>query len=388
MKHLIDRTFARLIGPPTIIAMLIGSIGCGQEGAADEVETVTSALNVGSMSQLAAMGTTGSYVLTTNLNASGTTWTPKTFSGTFDGANHTISNLTIDVSNGFNAGFFTTMLNATVKRVRFINLKVTGHATVSYIGGLAGWADSSLIEDVGVEVTVTANGAFTAGGILGEQYGGTINRSYAKGAVNGSSSYAGGLVGLSELGATSNLGTINQSYAAVTVAPNTSASVVYAGGILGYGFSARVTEVYAVGNVTGRASVGGLIGFMDCDPYNLFVFNHGIYRGNVTDMNRPPPAGWAGVIAGANNCFGRFDQFWWDKSLDGSTASYISPYVDPMFPIQTGYTTTDLKSPTTPGGGVYHWGDNNLDPGTWDAGTNQQHHALVGMPGGLSIQPR
>ena len=116
MKHLIDRTFARLIGPPTIIAMLIGSIGCGQEGAADEVETVTSALNVGSMSQLAAMGTTGSYVLTTNLNASGTTWTPKTFSGTFDGANHTISNLTIDVSNTFNAGFFTTMLNATVKR--------------------------------------------------------------------------------------------------------------------------------------------------------------------------------------------------------------------------------------------------------------------------------
>src|SRR4051812_10980874 len=150
MRYPGDRTFARLIAPPTMIAMLfLVSIGCGQEGPTDEIETVTSALNVGTMGQLAAMGTTGTYVLTADLNAQGTTWTPKTFSGTFDGANHTISNLTIDVSNSLNVGFFTTMLNATVKRVRFINLRVTAH-NAFYVGGLAGWADSSLVEDVGV----------------------------------------------------------------------------------------------------------------------------------------------------------------------------------------------------------------------------------------------
>jgi len=368
--------------------ILLVGFGCGQEGPADEVETVTSALNVGSMSQLAAMGTTGSYVLTANLNASGTTWTPKTFSGTFDGGNHTISNLTIDVSNGFNAGFFTTMLNATVKRVRFINLKVTAH-NGAFVGGLAGWEDSSLIEDVGVEVTVTANGASTAGGIVGEMFGGTINRSYAKGAVNSSTLYAGGLVGAADV-SNGNGATINQSYGAVTVAPTTSGSVVFAGGILGWGLGASITEVYAVGNVTGRASVGGLVGQMDCSDANNFIFNHGIYRGNVTDMNRAPPAGWAGVIGAASNCFGRFDQFWWDKTLDTSTAWFISPWVDPSFPIQSGATTSDLKLPVNPnpGSGVYHWADNNLDPSIWDAGTNQQHHALVGMPGGLSIQPR
>jgi hypothetical protein len=367
--------------------LIVVSVGCGQEGPEEEIETVTSALNVGSMSQLAAMGTTGSYVLTANLNATGTTWTPKTFSGTFDGGNHTISNLTINVSNGFNAGFFTTMLNATVRRVRFINLKVTGNSA-AFVGGLAGWSDNSLVEDVGVEVTVTANGASTAGGIFGQMYGGTLNRSYAKGSVNSSTLYAGGLVGAADLSNGSGA-LINQCYAAVTVAPTTSGSVVFSGGIVGWAFGAFITEVYAVGNVTGRASVGGLVGAMDCSDVNLFVFNHGIYRGNVTDMNRPPPAGWAGVIGGANeNCIGRFDQFWWDNGLDGSTASYISPNVDPNHPIQRGASSADLKSPTTASGGVYNWDDNNLSSAIWSAGTTQQHHALVGMPGGLSIQPR
>jgi len=388
MKHPIDRTRARLTGPTTTIAMLLLlGIGCGQEGATEDIGVATSALNIGSMSQLAAMGTTGSYTLTANLNATGTTWTPKTFSGTFDGGNHTISNLTIDVSNSLNVGFFTTMLSATFRRVRFINLRVTAH-NAAFVGGLAGWSDSSLVEDVGVEVTVNANGAATAGGIFGEMFGGTLNRCYTKGSVNSSTSYAGGLVGAADLSGNGLGMTINQAYAATTVAPTTSGSVVYAGGIVGWAFGAFIIDVYAVGNVTGRADVGGLVGFMDCSDSNIFVFNHGIYRGNVTDVNRPPPAGWAGVIGGANNCFSRFDQFWWDAGLDPSTASYISPYVDPMFPIQTGYSDADLKAPTAPSDGVYHWADNNLVTSIWDAGTSQQHHALVGMPGGLSIQPR
>ena len=127
---------------------------------------------------------------------------------------------------------------------------------------------------------------------------------------------------------------------------------------------------------------------MDCGESNTFVLNHGIYRGNVTDVNRAPPAGWAGVIGGAANCSGRFDQLWWSKSLDSSTASFISPNVDPNFPVQQGALDADLKSPTTPSGGVYHWDDNNLQSAYWNAGTSTQHHVLQGMPGGLSIQPR
>jgi len=367
---------------------LIVSIGCGQEGPPEEIGTATSAITIGNMGQLQAMGTTGSYTLTADLNASGTVWTPKTFSGTFDGVNHTISNLTVDVSNGFNAGFFTTMLNATVKRVRFLNLKVTGHS-VFFIGGLAAWADSSLIEDVGVEVTVTGNGASAAGGILGQLIGGRINRCYTKGSVNSSTAYAGGLVGQMFASSNSGQASINQSYSTSTVAPTNTGGVVYAGGIAGWASSSDIREVYATGNVTGRGDVGGLLGFMDCDGVNVFTLNHGIYRGNVTDLNRTPASGgWGGVIGGANDCASRFDQLFWDLTNDGSTNFFVSPFVDPMFPVQQRFDDGTLKAPTTASGGVYHFADNNLMSTIWNAGTNAQHHALVGLPGGLGIQPR
>jgi len=388
MRQPFDRIFTRLTGPATILAMLlIAGIGCGQEEPTEDVGKATSAITVGTMGQLAAMGTTGSYTLTANLNASGTVWTPHSFSGTFDGANHTISNLTIDVNNGFDAGFFTTMANATVRRVRFINLRVTSHSPAETSGGLAGRSLDSLVEDVGVEVTVTGNGASDGGGIFGEMFGGTINRCYTKGSVNSTTLTAGGIVGLMDLGTAHAV--INQSYAITTIAPTNTGNTVSAGGIAGWTFGADIREVYSVANVTGRGNVGGLVGLLACDDSNFFVLNHGIYRGNVTDLNRTPAAGgWAGVVGGAGDCSSRFDQLWWDAGLDPSTAFFISPNVDPNFPVQIRASDSALKTPTTPSSSSYHFADNNLMSTIWYAGTNLQHHALVGLPGGLGIQPR
>jgi len=377
-----------------MLTVVLGGCGASQPEDLDTAEKITSALGstqpqrtVANWNELVSkMSPTANLLLTSDLDANGKTWTPNTFSGTFDGGNHIISNLTINVSSGFNAGFFTSLLDAIVRRVRFVNLKVTGNS-VAQIGGLAAWASNSLIEDVGVDATVTGVGAFYGGGILGSMTGGNITRSYSKGSVNSVTMYAGGLVGF--LGESNDVaGSIYQSYSTATVAPNTSASVVYAGGIVGYTFAGRIMEVYATGNVTGRTYAGGLVGYLDCESPAVFVLNHGIYRGDVRDVNRPPPQGWAGVVGGANTCYGRFDQLLWDKSGDGSTVSYIYPSAAPDQPVQKGYTGTELKTPTTVTGGVYHFDDNTLQSDIWNAGTSSQYHVLQSMPGGLSSQPR
>jgi len=384
-------------GLAAALAMLTAlNAGCGEHPQQDlEITRTTGALGstegqqtVGSWNELVSkMSPTANLLLTGNIDATNKTWNPNTFSGTFDGGTFTISNLTINVNNGFNAGFFTSLLGAIVRRVRFVNLKVTGDSNVFFIGGLAGWANSSVIEDVGVEVNVTGPGATYGGGLVGQMSAGSITRSYTKGSINSVTGYAGGLVGTLEE-SSGDRGTILQAYSTATVSPNTSGSVVYAGGLVGYTFAGAIQEVYATGNVTGRGFAGGLVGFLDCSGADVFVLNHGIYRGNVTDMNRPPPSGWAGVAGGANDCTSRFDQLWWDQGTDTSTVSYVFPPASPSFPVQQGYSDASLKSPTTASGGVYHFADNNLQSTIWSAGTSSQHHVLQSMPGGLGIQPR
>jgi hypothetical protein len=82
----------------TIVASLLAGFGCGSADLEPEpIEQTAEAVDIGSWNALVAMGTTGSYTLTADINASGKTWTPKDFSGTFDGKGKTISNLTINV---------------------------------------------------------------------------------------------------------------------------------------------------------------------------------------------------------------------------------------------------------------------------------------------------
>lgn len=388
----------------TMLALsLLAGVGCG--GAPPEVAEQSrgalgspfSPVTISTLNQLTQMVSDGNYLLSTNLNASGLTWTPKNFTGTFDGGGHTISNLNI-VNNNGNGGFFDTMRTAIVKNVRFINLRVTCH---SNCGGLAGVSFESQVEAVGVEGTIT--GGFNAGGgIFGQMAGGSLLRSYAKGAINGAQGYAGGLAGTVLIGPSVSQGFIQQCYAATTVAPDTSTgAVLNAGGLVGFADSAQISEVYADGDVTGRTKVGGLIGSMECDgetfPGQVF-FYHGIYRGNVKDLNRANGS-WSGVLGAGQrqaNCFDRFDQLFWDTTRDPTLNQdqyhFVYQFTDPSFPIQKGASSTALRAPTSVNGGVYNIHDNTFTTQFWTAGTSMQHHALVNMPGpmgdGLSIQPR
>ena len=123
-----------------------------------------------------------------------------------------------------------------------------------------------------------------------------------------------------------------------------------AGGIVGGGAGMWLNDVYAVGNVTGRGSVGGLIGQATCDGTSEWVLYRGIYRGNVTDANLGPPGGWAGTLGHATDlsCDSRTTLLYFNKDLDTST-SFLA--VD-----QRPSTTSELIKPTAPtvaNGGIF-----------------------------------
>jgi len=355
-------------------ASVLGSIGCGATPSDEAVAQATSALTIGSWNDLVNnLGTTGNYTLTTDINASGKTWTPKSFSGTFDGGNHTISGLSISMG-----GLFSSLDNATVKNLKLTGMTITGSANKATFGGLAATATDSNIQNCAVEVNINMTAA-AAGGIVGAMYGGSIYRSYAKGSVVGNMPNAGGLVGYASVGSARL--TITESYAQMTVNPDTSntGSFIRAGGLVGYGYGLDIHDAYVVGDVTGRGAAGGMIGQVDCDEGDVFLLYKTIYRGNVVDKNASN--GWAGAIGTYSQCTQRFLQNFYDSQLDPSAGHAASGV--------TGYSTNQLRSPTSVIGGVFcepdvipgRCGDNTWASPPWTAGNNAQHHVLLNMPG-------
>lgn len=368
---------------------LVLALGCVGEAvdendilALEDVQATQQALgstkprvDISTWAGLTGMVSDGNYRLTANINASGQTWTPKYFSGTFDGNGKTISNLTINVSG--DAAFFSTLNQAIVKNVKFTNLNVTG---TWFAAGLATSMNDSQVEQIAIEGTI--GGWFSAGGIFSHMSGGSLTRSYAKGTVQSANYYAGGLAAVMSEG-TLGRATIVQSYAQVTVNPDTSdpARTVIAGGIVGRASGVDIHDVYAVGNVTGRNYVGGLVGQLTCPSSSIWLLYKGIYRGDVVDKAK---SGWAGTVGAWSDCTARFTHLSWDSSLDPST-NYLSDTVSLL--AQRPGTTSQHRSPTTPYGGFFCLqpgncpNDNNFNTDMWDAGTSSQHHILKDMPG-------
>jgi hypothetical protein len=364
-------------------ASSVGSLGCSAAVPEDEpVSELREAIDISNWNGLVNMGSTGSYRLTANIDAIGRTWTPKNFSGTFDGGNFTISNLSIN-----SGGFFAHLSNATIRNVRLTSMTLTG-SSLGGLGALASSEEDTSVENCAVEANINVAG-FSVGGMFGSMTGGSIFRSYAKGTITGSILYAGGLAGIAN-DSSIGLATISESYAQVTVNPNTpSGSTVIAGGLIGYGAEPDIHDVYAVGNVTGRGAVGGMVGALDCIPdYTVFFLYKTIHRGDVIDRNWTPSGGWSGPVGTFVDCTGRMEQNFYDRTLDPSSnrANHHS--------IQ-GFTSTELRSPTTVIGGVFcqpdiipeRCGDATWTSPPWTAGSNTQHHVLMNMPG-PNAQPR
>ena len=161
----------------------------------------------------------------------GAGWVPiQDFRVTFDGNGHTISNLYINVALQPNRSF------------------------AGLFGSVRGYnADKpAVIEDIGL-LNVEVTGVSNVGGLVGSISVGQVSRSYVTGAVSGTGSNIGGLVGYST-------GEITESYSTAAVEDTDGASRVSAvGGLIGYSYG-EIRGSYATGQARGFHSVGGLAG--------------------------------------------------------------------------------------------------------------------------------
>jgi hypothetical protein len=222
----------------------------------------SSVIEVGNLAQLQAMqgDLDADYKLIRNIDASETeTWNngqgfnpvgtydveQANFTGSFDGQNHTIRNLSINRLYNNDIGLFGAIgASGEVKNVGVINVNMTGDW---YVGGLVGENDGTVSNSYS---TGNVTGESYVGGLLGVNRDGNISNSYSTGNFTGES-YVGGLLG-------SNDGTVSNSYSTGNV---TGGGAV--GGLVGDNYEGNISNSYSTGNVTGGGAVGGLVGYND-----------------------------------------------------------------------------------------------------------------------------
>jgi hypothetical protein len=164
------------------------------------------------------------------------------FTGTFDGAEYTISGLTIDRGSTDDVGLFGAMdFGGRIENVSLNNVNITGNDNV---GGLVGRNFNGIVTES--YATGDVSGNLRVGGLIGFNADGTIRESYATGDVSGTAD-VGGLVGLNDV-------TVERSYATGDV------SGIRVGGIVGTNDGGTVRESYATGDVSGADDMGGLVG--------------------------------------------------------------------------------------------------------------------------------
>ena len=263
-NKLYDKSRLRLL---CLLTALLGIFGAGQTWAqtkpssgagtkenpyqistADELRWFAGLVN-GTLTDGTAKNTAACAVLTTNIDLGGADWTPigsksNRYTGTFDGAGHTISNLKVDNSSADYQGF------------------------VGYLG--SGGAIQNLTLDESCSVT----GSYYVGGICGRNYG-TIKNCYNSASVSGSM-YVGGVCGSSASGTITNCA----NGGAVTDGD-------YVGGVCGYNFS-TIKNCYNTGTVSGAWYVGGVCGYNRStieSCYNTGTVGGSSYVGGVCGLN-------------------------------------------------------------------------------------------------------
>lgn len=181
----------------------------------DKTVSIASAAQLAALAQSVNSGTSyAAYTISldTDINLANREWTPiggtdtgKTFSGTFDGAGHTISNLKItrgldNVAANNRVGLFGAGVgSAKIQNFTLHNVDVQGCLNVAAVLGGSGVAEAK-VAHVQVTGSVRVYGWWYVGGIMGKGYTTITNCSVEGDGVSTSSvaitgGYAGGIVG-------------------------------------------------------------------------------------------------------------------------------------------------------------------------------------------------
>lgn len=251
---------AAVWGGETAIPSLSGDVY--QIATAENLAWFASAVNSGTSSIKAVL--TADIELNT-LGSKANEWTPigtdeHPFTGTFDGAGHTISGVYINQPESYGVGLFGVIKNTNDEG-----------KTASVAPEFIVQKKTILIQNLRV-TDARINGYQNVGGIVGHSIGAGIKDCYFEGTVNGGYNSVGGVVGYADAETV-----VNQCYAVSTVTGEQRA-----GGVVGYASSnSVVSKCYATVDVTGTSNVGGIAGTVSGSSLvGCFVF------GSVAGTNR------------------------------------------------------------------------------------------------------
>ena len=218
-----------------------------------------------------------------------TEWTPMgvntsaAYTGTFDGAGHTIQGLYCN-SNSRAPGLFGYIDGATIQGVR-----VTGYFNANnaeQAGCIAALAKSSRITGCVSTASINGHHSFqsSTGGIVGiadssTQVSDCINYGTVKGITSKyNATNAGGIVGW--LAGSSNITNCSNFGTVIGLADGSNTSPIYVGGIVGFAYTKSISDCYNAGAVRineqgnssatqGAGGIAGFAGFNDTHPVQI-----------------------------------------------------------------------------------------------------------------------
>ena len=228
---------------------------------------------LGSCADLQAIGSymTSSYVLSSDISCLGTSFTPigratwTKFSGSINGAGHTISDMSITCA-AYYCGMFYHLYSGTISNLTFTDATVTSSADhVGILAADAGYLGNKVTVNSVTVRSSSVSGTGTVGALIGTCQACLISNSTLASTVTvtGTSNYIGGFIGEVYAYNTSSQTAVSDSTSAATVNGRQST-----GGIIGqfgrdnYLANSGVIRTSSSGPVTGTDYVGGLVGTM------------------------------------------------------------------------------------------------------------------------------
>ncbi len=299
MKKILTFVFVFFIfAIPTNSAHAFSGSGAGTSG---DPYQITTCLQLQAITE----SLSSSYKQMNDIDCTGTSFfsigNGSDFTGTFDGQNYSINNITIS-SNG-SAGFFSNTLNANIRNVRLISGSVSSTGTNPYIGSLIGGNNGgTVVSHVFSNLTLNNKSGAYVGGLIGwSENGITIQKSAYIGNIIGNVdlSAAGGLIaGVEDTG-----NTISDSYTSGNWVMHGAG---YAGGFIGLVYSGiTITNSYSSG-VMERGGGGGEGGFIS-----------GYFAGTISNS--------FSSTAISNSAGGDGGMFWSGNGV--STGNYFDAYL-------------------------------------------------------------
>jgi filamentous hemagglutinin family protein len=310
------------------------------------------------------------------------------FTGSLDGQSHVISNLAINLPSDAYIGLFGSIgTGGSVSNLGLQNATITG---LGYVGGLTGF-NSGSISSVSVSGAIT--GSLRVGGLVGQNnFNASISNASASGTVVASIGYAGGLVGVN------NLGSISGSFATVDVSGNGTGTAPF-GGLVGWnnGTTSIIQNSYATGTVnsgTGSTRTGGLVGQNNgkvFDSYATGAVSGGTqgtgglvgYNASGAKIMRTYATGTVnasalvGGLVGSNA--GSVAQSYWDTTTSGRSVGIGAGTATGA----TGLTTSQMQDPANFASTYAGWDFANV----WSAPSAGYYPQLYGVNYVLRVAP-